>query len=178
VPELVLASFRGGRRRTRSLELSGPSPVYLGVPREFAVNWLDGDGNVLLHFNPRPEQGVVVLNRLLDGQWGEEEAVASYPFPLEPDRPFHLRFELHRRRFEVSVDGRRLCAFDHRRSPNEVAEVRSTTYLWRLDRSNRTASPPAVPSDPVRAVPDGWVEVEENPSTPDRLESFRLFAVL
>ncbi|NXH15887.1 LEG4 protein, partial [Bucco capensis] len=47
-----------------------------------AVNLRAGPGgDILLHFNPRPAQGVLVRNSLLAGAWGHEER------ELPPEQP-------------------------------------------------------------------------------------------
>jgi hypothetical protein len=133
----------------------------------------------VLHFNPRPQEGAVVLNSFLDGVWGKEERTRRYPFPSQHDAAFHLRFDVSPKRIEISVDGRRLCRFAHRRPPAAIREVRTTTFLWRLDERTRTASSPSAAPPLANAIPgDGWVRLEENPAVPDPLESFRFFGVL
>eukprot|EP00992_Anisonema_acinus_P002335 TRINITY_DN10618_c0_g1_i2.p1 TRINITY_DN10618_c0_g1~~TRINITY_DN10618_c0_g1_i2.p1 ORF type:complete len:474 (-),score=115.81 TRINITY_DN10618_c0_g1_i2:75-1496(-) len=45
-----------------------------------AINLRDAAGNILFHFNPRPEEGAVVRNSQLDGAWGAEERDGGWPF--------------------------------------------------------------------------------------------------
>jgi hypothetical protein len=191
MPDALLARFPDGLRRPAVLEVSGESPWV--KPRiddseptftSFSVDWLDTDGNVVFHFNPRPETRRVALNALVDGRWGKEQSVRRYPFPLEAGVPFALRFEVDERAFNVSVDGRRLGRFKHRRPPSTIAEVRSTAFLWRLEETadglgsrGRAHLPEFVPTfrpDAART----WVAAEPNPPDPRPLGSFRLFAIL
>lgn len=52
----------------------------------------DGDSpsNVSFHFNPRQNQGEVVRNSMIDGDWGEEEKDSDH-FPFGPKANFEIR---------------------------------------------------------------------------------------
>jgi hypothetical protein len=177
VTELVVARFPEGVDPPASLELSGPAPYPHG-PVGFAIDWIDANGDVALHLNPRPERGTVALNSSVGGAWQKEVELRGYPFPIEPEVPFHLRFEVLRKRFEVWLDGRRVARFRHRLPPDGIREVRSSTFLWRLDPHARVASSPEVPPHPRSSPPELWARAEENPAAPEPLERLRLFAVL
>jgi len=193
MPDALLARYPDGLQPPVRLELSGENPWVLKSNNErahfeferFAVDWLDADGAVLLHFSPRPDARTIVLNSFLDGRWGEEEVVEDYPFPLEPDVPFILRFDVRERRFRVAVDNRVVCEFRHRAPPEKIVEVRSNAFLWRLEssplsrlrrRRGDAFSPGAAASR--NRTPRTWVTAEPNASEPDRLGSFRFFAAL
>jgi hypothetical protein len=176
--DLLVAAYATGVQVPARLELSGGMVLVEGRPPTFAVDWLDAAGNVFLHFNPRAEEGTVVLNSFLDGGWGEEMKVDGFPFPSGSGAPFRLRFDVWRRSFRISVDGRRLCEFRHRRSPGAIREVRAKTFLWRLDATRRLASPPTAIASPRSGSDDSWSAAEANPASPDRLEGFRFFAVI
>jgi hypothetical protein len=172
----VIVAFPSGFRVPAVLELSGPFPLTVEGPSEFSVDWVDASGDVLFHFNPRPESAEIVLNSLLDGAWGEEIALRAFPFAVEPQAPFLLRFEVRADRFRVTLDGVHLCDFPHRRSPEALAAVRSTAFFWRLDGGK--AHPPEGRPPWLPSSPSGWVIDAEQPARPEPLEAFRLFAVL
>jgi len=128
--------YRRGVRRPEHLELQGAHPFVRepdgSIRRvEFAVDWLSRSGDILLHVNPRPSEGVVVLNACIGGVWGDEAVVREYPF--EPERPLSLGFYILRDRFRLVANGRVLCDFPHRASPSKIAEIRSTTPLEAFD---------------------------------------------
>ncbi|XP_033616536.1 galectin-7-like, partial [Fukomys damarensis] len=59
--------------------------------KRFHVNLLLSDGqdaDAALHFNPRMDESVVVLNSKDSGKWGREERGAGLPF--QGGRPFDL----------------------------------------------------------------------------------------
>jgi Galactoside-binding lectin len=111
----------------------------------FAIDWVDASGDILLHVNPRPTDGVVVLNSCAGGEWQEELVVEGYPFVLEPDVPLTLAFEVLTDEFRVASGRRQLCVFPHRAPPSTIIEVRSSTPVYdvgdgrpRLERFVRT----------------------------------------
>ena len=200
MPNWLVRRWPDGVRPPARLELSGQVPWVLDNKTEvpvtrfeaFAVNWFDAEGNIAFHFNPRPEPGVVTLNSLLHGSWGTELVVPAYPFAREASVPFHLRFDVEQDRFRVFVDGRPIGEFPHRVPPSELREVRSTTFLWRLDAGDERRPPfalrrprrrgKAVAPEVVQAFPArsewNWVATADNPPDPEPLEAFRLFAIL
>jgi hypothetical protein len=186
MPSSRILSFSDGLPIPSRLDFSGSSSFGAEGATPFAVDWIAENGDILLHFNPRPGEGVVVLNSCLAGVWDEQLVVPDYPFKLEPDTPFVLRFDIQPDVFRVSVDGRLFCTFAHRASPSTIVEVRSTAFLWRLKappfwtlgfRPGRALAPEAGPPFGWDGV-DPWVTAEENPAEPDRLAAVRLFAVL
>ena len=70
----------------------------------FRVNFqCDRDGdNIGLHFNPRQDQGDVVLNARLGGDWGEEERGLD-DSPFERGDFFEVFFIAVEDKFNVSV---------------------------------------------------------------------------
>src|SRR5690242_19649683 len=133
---IVCARYENGPTVPSALELVGEQPWSFrerGAPEPiawhaFAIDWQDGNGNILFHFNPRPDEDAVVLSSYLGGEWQEQTRIESYPFTRDPDVPFGLRIEVLPDRFGVSVDGRPLCEFPHRSPPEAIREV-STSLL-------------------------------------------------
>ena len=179
------------------LEVGGPSPWsfeggeeggYLFKP--FALDWFDGEGNMLLFFRAVASDQCVLLNSYIGGKWGRALTIDEYPFPLQPDTPFRLLFEVLSDRFRIFVNDGHLCDFAHRAEP-AVNLVRSSTFLWRLE-SNGAAktgaggergyaiTPQIVPGN--LSLPGGWrhswVVPADNPPDPEPLTTTRLFAVV
>jgi hypothetical protein len=172
----VVARYPRGLPVPAELELVGELPWADG-PLGFAVDWCDRRGNVLFHFNPRPDEGRVALNSRLRGVWGEEESLASWPFSVERDTLVRLRFEVSREGFAVFADGRPLGTFRHRSRPRRLREVRSqTAMLWRRQPSGGYAAPENV----QRADIDfDWIaEARVRRLRPRRRGAARVFAVL
>jgi hypothetical protein len=173
---MTIVSFPKGVSAPASLDLSGGPPFARDWPTEFALDWVDGAGNIVFHFNARPEEREVALNSWF-GEWGGEVLVRPYPFALEPGLPFHLRFEVLEQCFLVLVDGQPYCAFPHRAPPSSIAQLRANIPLWRLERPGLALAPDASTVLPRRPAPD-WVSAQDNPQQAEPLESFRLFAVV
>jgi hypothetical protein len=195
VPDIFVARYPDGVRPPMRLELSGGVPYGVEPGRGFSVDWLDRRGEIVFHFNPRPEQDAIALNSYLGSAWGEQELVPGYRFQHTLEAPLRLRFDVLADRFRIFVEGRRLGDFLHRRPPGEIAEVRCSGWFWRLEparprsrlrrgrRSPKTALAPEIVPSSRRSAAVGsrvvdWVAAEENPAEAECLPSFRLFAVL
>ncbi|XP_019329481.1 PREDICTED: galectin-4-like, partial [Aptenodytes forsteri] len=98
----------------------------------FHINLRAGPGgDVLLHFNPRLDEGVVVRNSLLGGEWGVEERDLPYN-PLQCGRYFDLSIRCGNHRFKVFAEGQPLCDFFHRLPPGphvDTLEVEGDVVL-------------------------------------------------
>eukprot|EP00002_Diphylleia_rotans_P041171 TRINITY_DN994_c0_g1_i2.p2 TRINITY_DN994_c0_g1~~TRINITY_DN994_c0_g1_i2.p2 ORF type:complete len:235 (-),score=21.28 TRINITY_DN994_c0_g1_i2:316-1020(-) len=69
-----------------------------GEGRHGAADWRTDlvRGDILFHFNPRPSEGQIVMNTLIDGAWGSEERIALPPGKLRPTIcATHHGFEIH-----------------------------------------------------------------------------------
>lgn len=128
----VLATFADGLTVPARLELDAFGEVRFST---FAVDWVDAEGNILLHFNPRAAAGIVILNSFernaSGGAWGAEVTVPYDPFPDERHVSFRPVFEVLDDRFRISIDTHHLCDFPHRAPPSAVRQVVSSTFLWR-----------------------------------------------
>ncbi|XP_014118093.1 PREDICTED: galectin-4 [Pseudopodoces humilis] len=89
------------------------------IPHEasrFHINLRAGPGgDVMLHMNPRMDEGdVVVRNSQLGGSWGHEERELSGPSPFQRGRYFDLSIRCGNHRFKVFAEGQPLFDFQHR----------------------------------------------------------------
>jgi hypothetical protein len=198
VPEAIVARYPEGLRARTRLELSGEPPWVLkwreGIAeiayQPFAINWLDRQGNILFHFNPRPAESLVVLNSWFDGTWNEPVFIPGLPFQLERDIPFRLRFDVNAQRISVSVNGSSYCEFKLESDPSSISEVRASAFFWRLRDSWSKPMPrfgfhpygEARAADVVHGSwvgwEQGWVDAQPNPARPSPLASPRLFAIV
>src|SRR5437867_3431661 len=110
--EMRIRSYRRGVQPPRRLELHGAHPSVSQrdgsirlVP--FTVDWFSRSGEILLHFNARPDEGVVVVTSYVGGLWGDEKVVRGYPF--DPDHLLVLGFDVLRDGFRIDANGRDLC---------------------------------------------------------------------
>jgi Galactoside-binding lectin/Glycosyl transferase family 2 len=183
---LTVCRYPDGVSPPVAVELSGKHPWNTdpddpdsGRRSPLNILWLDSHGNVALHFNPRPEEGAVVLNSYIEGASGDEMVVTPYPFSPDSEAPIRLRFEILDDCFRVFANGSQLCVFAHRRPPSDLREVRASTFLWRLDREGRAFAPLADRRPRRGDDAATWVIAEHNPPRwRRRPPSFRFFAVL
>jgi len=68
-------------------------------------------GNVPLHVSVRFDEGKVVLNSFLGGEWAKEERHSN---PFHKDQEFDLRIRVHDDKYEVSANQKHLADFKHR----------------------------------------------------------------
>ncbi|XP_023933621.1 galectin-4 isoform X1 [Lingula anatina] len=80
------------------------------------------DANVLLHFNPRQSQNCVVRNTRVDGGWQEEEREGP-DFPFSEGADFEVRILVRDYGYEVFVNGKFFCSYNHRGSFEDVKAV-------------------------------------------------------
>ncbi|KAJ7990125.1 hypothetical protein DPEC_G00297090 [Dallia pectoralis] len=81
----------------------------------FSLNFMTGSQDIAFHLNPRVEEGELVRNSLLDGNWGDEERDVSFnPFQRGQYVDFSIRCGSEG--YKVFVNGKHLCDFAHRYS--------------------------------------------------------------
>ncbi|XP_033734568.1 galectin-4-like [Pecten maximus] len=128
----------------------------------FAVNFLEGreaDSDIAFHFNPRVDDGEIVMNSKL-GEWGSEERI-----PLPPvfgtNDVFELKIVTKKRKFKVVLDGETLYKYKCRGEMSAVKGVRigyGDSVLYLVDVRRKLGSRELIPlSDPL--VEDNWVVV-------------------
>ncbi|XP_061166319.1 uncharacterized protein LOC133175224 [Saccostrea echinata] len=82
-------------------------------PINFCENEEFGNGDTLFHFNPRPNDGVVVRNSHIDGSWGPEEREQPH-FPFDNGKSFSVRIDVTAEKFIVYVNGKHFVDYAHR----------------------------------------------------------------
>ncbi|KAF1560137.1 Galectin-4, partial [Eudyptes schlegeli] len=128
-PVPFMATIPGGLIPKKTIVVKGFIPP---DAKRFHINLRAGPGgDVLLHFNPRLDDGVVVRNSLLGGDWGAEELDLPYN-PLQRGRYFDLSIRCGNHRFKVFAEGQPLCDFFHRLPPGphvDTLEVEGDVVL-------------------------------------------------
>ena len=77
------------------------------------VDLYDESNNILLHFNPRWDTKLVVLNSMIDGRWGGEERLSSgYDFTAEKGCTVELLAT--ESAISIFLDGRHFHDYKHR----------------------------------------------------------------
>ncbi|XP_060077888.1 galectin-4-like [Ylistrum balloti] len=129
----------------------------------FAINFLEGsdvDSDIAFHFNPRVDQGEIVMNTRSGGQWGTEEKI-PLPKVLGTNDVFDLKIITKKRKFKVVLDGEVLCKFKCRGEMSAVKGIaigKGDGVLYLVDGRRRLEKKEVVVlSDPL--VEDNWVVV-------------------
>ncbi|KAI6203613.1 hypothetical protein M3Y94_00577400 [Aphelenchoides besseyi] len=84
--------------------------------QRFSLNFhhksADFSGNdIPLHIAVRFDEGKIILNSFSDGQWGKEQRKSS---PIKRGEPFDVRVRAHDDRFQVIIDHKEFCEYEHR----------------------------------------------------------------
>ncbi|KAM9589323.1 galectin-4 [Morphnus guianensis] len=128
-PVPFMATIPGGLIPKKTIVVKGYIPP---DAVRFHINLRAGPGgDVLLHLNPRLEEGVVVRNSLLGGVWGSEEQDLPHN-PFQRGRYFDLSIRCGNHRFKVFAEGQPLCNFSHRLPPGphvDTLEVEGDVVL-------------------------------------------------
>ncbi|XP_074786769.1 galectin-4 [Athene noctua] len=119
-PVPFIATIPGGLIPKKTIVVKGFIPP---DAERFHINLRAGPGgDVLLHLNPRPGEGLVVRNSLVGGTWGAEELDLPHN-PLQRGRYFDVSIRCGNRRFKVFAEGQPLCDFAHRLPPGPHADT-------------------------------------------------------
>ncbi|XP_033014267.1 galectin-4-like isoform X2 [Lacerta agilis] len=106
----------GGLTEGKMIVIQGQ--VRVSVKR-FSVNLVCGNGNIAFHFNPRFDEGrVVVCNTQQHGRWGAEER--AYNMPFQPNIYFEMIINVKSHCYQVSVNGNHFLEYRHRLPFHEV----------------------------------------------------------
>uniref|UniRef100_A0A915D8M9 Galectin n=1 Tax=Ditylenchus dipsaci TaxID=166011 RepID=A0A915D8M9_9BILA len=68
-------------------------------------------GSVPLHVNVRLDEGKIVLNSFVGGEWGKEERHSS---KFAANEPFDIRIRVHEDKYEVFANQKHVADFKHR----------------------------------------------------------------
>ncbi|XP_066064897.1 LOW QUALITY PROTEIN: galectin-4-like [Chamaea fasciata] len=112
-PVPFVTTIPGGLFPKKTIVIKGFIPHEAG---RFHINLRAGPGgDVVLHLNPRMDEGgAVVRNSFLGGSWGPEERDLSCCNPFSAGRYFDLSIRCGNHRFKVFAEGQPLFDFHHR----------------------------------------------------------------
>ncbi|XP_063793647.1 galectin-4-like [Pseudophryne corroboree] len=81
--------------------------------KRFAINFVCYNNDIAFHFNPRFDEGnVVVCNTMQCKSWGSEERKSHMPF--QRNTYFDIAITVHGHAFQVMVNGQHLLEYRHR----------------------------------------------------------------
>lgn len=131
--------------------------------KRFAINLITTSGDVVFHFNPRLEEGLIVRNSRLSNVWCNEEREPLL-MPFATDRTFTLIISVEKEVFRLFLNGIHLLDFRHRLSPTNVSSIAidGDVQVWWIECDgieydhNWDAFSLQVPSsdDPLRQTPE------------------------
>ncbi|XP_035826037.1 uncharacterized protein LOC101856665 isoform X2 [Aplysia californica] len=132
----------------------------------FAINLMYGtsmDDDVGLHFNPRRDQGEVILNSKDDGDWQEEER-HDLPHPFVEMLPFQVEIVVKKNKFKIYVNGRKLTSFRARGNVEDIKgiNVQGEAYIYEV-KILRRVERPFVDKLPGNLDPGSWISLIGTP---------------
>ncbi|XP_031755300.1 galectin-9 [Xenopus tropicalis] len=93
--------------------------------KRFAVNFKCFNNDTAFHFNPRFDDGnIIVCNTELGNKWGSEERMNHMPFIR--NRYFKINITVQEDVFQVSVNGNHVLHYRHRVSYHSI----NSLQLW------------------------------------------------
>ncbi|XP_059163775.1 uncharacterized protein LOC131946818 [Physella acuta] len=132
----------------------------------FAINLLYGtslDDDIALHFNPRRDQGEVVLNSREGGSWEEEERHAL-PYPMVEMLPFQVEIVNKSKKFKIYINGKKFTSFKARGDVENIKgiNVSGEAYIYEVKLLRRVEKP-FVDKLPGPLEVGSWVSVIGTP---------------
>jgi len=102
--------------------VDGQTVVVGGVAGDsrFGINLMTESGSLALHINPRQDEGEVVLNSLVDGEWGAEERLG---WPVAAGEEFKINVHAVDGEYKIKVNGGDPTSFTQRVPTAEVLHV-------------------------------------------------------
>ncbi|XP_072835544.2 galectin-4 isoform X2 [Pogona vitticeps] len=121
-------------------------PWTLQKNHSFAVNLVCQNGDIAFHFNPRFNEGrVVVCNTKQKGSWGSEERTLNMPF--QPGVYFEMIIHVRSHCYQVSLNGAHFLEYRHRIPFHLVQnlEINGDLSVNCISFSGTNAPPPYTP---------------------------------
>ncbi|XP_007421577.2 galectin-4-like [Python bivittatus] len=120
--------------------------------RRFAVNLVCANEDIAFHFNPRFDEGnVIVCNTQTNGCWGPEERTSNMPF--RPSVSFEVIINIRSHGYQVSINGNHILDYRHRLSMHLVqtlhiggdVSISCINFSGGLNSNGMTMCNPATP---------------------------------
>ncbi|KAJ7303970.1 hypothetical protein JRQ81_011485 [Phrynocephalus forsythii] len=133
----------GGLSEGKSVIIQGQ--IWAAV-KSFAVNLVCLNGDIAFHFNPRFNEGrVVVCNTKEKGRWGSEERTFNMPF--QPGVYFEMIVHVRSHCYQVSLNGNHFLEYRHRLPFHLVQnlQINGDVSVNCITFSGNNAPPPYAP---------------------------------
>ena len=92
-----------------------------------SVNWMDRDGNIMFHFNPRRHEGQIVMNTYRS-HWGREERIG-----LDiSDTVTRADIKVTQSCYEISINGELKHRYNHRLPWYSFDHISEIPLSWEL----------------------------------------------
>ncbi|XP_077141591.1 galectin-4-like [Ranitomeya variabilis] len=96
--------------------------------KRFAINFINYSNDIAFHFNPRFDEGnVIVCNTMQSNSWGSEERKSHMPF--HRNGYFDIAIQVMGHAFQVTVNGQYLLEYRHRLSYQSIQSLQITGDL-------------------------------------------------
>ncbi|XP_044161633.1 galectin-9-like [Bufo gargarizans] len=93
-----------------------------GYAKQFAINFVCYNNDIAFHFNPRFNEGnVIVCNTMQHKNWGSEERRHNMPF--QRNTYFDIAIQVLGHAFQVTVNGQHLLEYRHRVSYQTIQSL-------------------------------------------------------
>lgn len=128
----------------------------------FIINLKTEEDDTALHFNPRCNEGEVVLNTKQEDKWANEERVACCA-GLQPGQTFDLTILVESDKYMIGLNGEHYCHFNHRLKAKKVKaiEVKGSADFTLIREGTAFSSTPIInPSVPFKAFIPGGFQTE------------------
>ena len=128
---VAAAGNQGGYINIPSLAIGqSVEVVYQNGGGVLAVDLVTDEENIALHFNPRYNLNVLVLNTLLNGTWQDEIRPQGFPFPPNGvSTRFSVRITAQPSSFTISVNGIQFAVYPYR---GLLTNEKVSTIRWRM----------------------------------------------
>ncbi|XP_078484148.1 galectin-8-like [Ciona intestinalis] len=120
-PVIPFTEHVNGVFRGRSFVISG---TVLPNATRFSVNLMYGVDNIGFHFNPRFNEGNIVLcNNRVNGEWQTDERTPPGKFPFKSGEGFTMMILFTERKIKVFVNQKHLLGFKHRVELYKISSI-------------------------------------------------------
>ncbi|CAH2314666.1 Xgalectin-iva [Pelobates cultripes] len=133
------SAILGGISEGKRVVIQGQARAHA---KKFAVNFVSFNNDIAFHFNPRFDEGnVIVCNTQQGNQWGSEERKGNMPF--RKSTYFDIAITVLGHAFQVTANGQFLLEYRHRLS---YQTIQSVQVSGDVNLSCVTFSGPMMPS--------------------------------
>lgn len=163
LPDDYIKHIPSGLERSDLIVVKG---FFYPEGQRFSLNLLYGttlDDDIALHFNPRRDQGEVVLNSREGGNWDEEER-HSLPHPMVELLPFEVEIVNKSKKFKIYINGKKFTSFKARGAVDNIKgiNVNGEAFIYEVKLLRRIEKP-FVDRLPGVLEPGSWISIIGTP---------------